>query len=402
LGSSPAAEEAVPTWCAAMCSKSPSATAITVQELRRQSLAFLARCLAGAEGDAEVAPAAKRPRRPQAADGGAVGSTCPVGGAGADGEGPAAGQGGRAVGGTLHALCAELASIRAGEPTAADGRAGEGAPVGAARAVLARLEACEVTLEGLRSSALGRELARRFWQGNGDASIAARSRALLARWRALLQDARAGHGDGGCKPPRGLDGSTQTASSPSAPPKGRESAWEAAWVETRAAWCAQAVEAAAWCGAEHSEGIAPREAATEVGQHLRAYKAKVRLLAAVMRRRENAALRQRALAGLLDAGSLVKVDEEAFLSKERRAERQRHREEGLRSIVVKEAPLEFYDDRLTCPRGCTAGVRYAVLRDSWALPRCGGCMGHMRKDTGKLILAECAACGERWQQEGVV
>lgn len=170
-------------------------------------------------------------------------------------------------------------------------------------------------------------------------------------------------------------------------------------METAAACCAQAVEAAAWRQAQPEWTDA---AASDLGQQLRTYKAKVRFLAAMMKRHDNTELRQRALAGLVDASSLVSCDDEAFLSKERLAERKRHREEGLRSIWVREAPLEFVDERLACPRGCTGGVRYSILRDSWALPRCGGCMGHMRKDTGKLILAECPTCGERWQQEGVV
>eukprot|EP00434_Breviolum_minutum_P007019 symbB.v1.2.006192.t1/scaffold355.1/size243294/2 len=68
---------------------------------------------------------------------------------------------------------------------------------------------------------------------------------------------------------------------------------------------------------------------------------------------------------------------------------------------AQEPSLDLFDARLSCPRCQKTGASYAVLRDSWALPRAGGNMGHMRKDTGKCILAECHACGERWQQEGV-
>ncbi|CAK9053320.1 unnamed protein product [Durusdinium trenchii] len=72
------------------------------------------------------------------------------------------------------------------------------------------------------------------------------------------------------------------------------------------------------------------------------------------------------------------------------------------SPTVQEPPLELFDARLSCPRCSNLGANYAVLRDGWALPRAGGNMGHMRKDTGKCILAECPKCSERWQQDGVV
>ncbi len=106
------------------------------------------------------------------------------------------------------------------------------------------------------------------------------------------------------------------------------------------------------------------------------------------------------------AQELVWRDEASLLSQDQQEERQRHREEVLKSIVLKEEVMDFVDERLTCPRGCVTEpskpVRYSILRDSWALPRCGGCMGHMRKDTGKLILAECPKCKERWQEEGLL
>eukprot|EP00435_Cladocopium_sp_Y103_P036652 s1201_g9.t1 len=75
--------------------------------------------------------------------------------------------------------------------------------------------------------------------------------------------------------------------------------------------------------------------------------------------------------------------------------------DALHHFAMDEPSLDLFDARLSCPRCQKTGAFYAVLRDSWALPRAGGNMGHMRKDTGKCILAECPSCSEQWQQEGV-
>lgn len=175
-------------------------------------------------------------------------------------------------------------------------------------------------------------------------------------------------------------------------------AWEAAWAEVEANCRAQNVEAAAW---QRVGSAPPRHQGGT--QNLRIYKAKVRFLVAQCRRTdEGMNLRRSILRGDVFADDLVCKQTEEFLSEGRLAERRHQRAEGLRSVWLKEAPLDFFDGRLTCPACGEVGARYAVLRDSWALPRCGGCMGHMRKDTGKHILAECGNCSERWEQEGIV
>ena len=43
------------------------------------------------------------------------------------------------------------------------------------------------------------------------------------------------------------------------------------------------------------------------------------------------------------------------------------------------------------------GARYAILRDTWMWPRCGGRGGMMSADTGRTTLARCEKCGLEWK-----
>mmetsp|Transcript_17578 Transcript_17578/g.33065 ORF Transcript_17578/g.33065 Transcript_17578/m.33065 type:complete len:196 (+) Transcript_17578:79-666(+) len=162
---------------------------------------------------------------------------------------------------------------------------------------------------------------------------------------------------------------------------------EAAWAEVVLGRCAQEMEAAAWAGADVT---------------MRSYRQKLRFLATSLRRPENSHVLQKVLSGEVAGRELVLWPDEEFLGQAQRQQRQQHRAEAIAEVLLKEQAMEFFDQRLSCPRCRESGARYAVLRDSWALPRAGGNMGHMRRDTGKCILAECPACKERWQQDGVV
>ncbi|CAJ1446280.1 unnamed protein product [Effrenium voratum] len=162
-------------------------------------------------------------------------------------------------------------------------------------------------------------------------------------------------------------------------------ALELAWVEAVAAHAARQVEAAAWCS--HSG---------------RAYRQKIRFLASSLKRPECHAVLQQVLNGQVSAFELVSWPEEDFLGEARREQRAKHRAEAMSEVLLKDHALDLFDPHLTCPRCKHSGCSYAVLRDSWALPRAGGNMGHMRRDTGKCILAQCSVCSERWQQDGIV
>lgn len=170
------------------------------------------------------------------------------------------------------------------------------------------------------------------------------------------------------------------------------SGWEVVWQAVLAVSHAREIERAAWSQSRNSENLDPA----------RTYKAKIRFLAGVLR--QDGELRCQCLEGRILAQDLVCRPEETFLSETRLNERKLQREEGLRAVWLQERGFDFYDEQLQCPRCGSIGARYSVLRDSWLLPRCGGCMGHMRKDNGKHILVECAilTCGERWEQEGTV
>ncbi|CAD7950238.1 unnamed protein product [Amoebophrya sp. A120] len=56
-----------------------------------------------------------------------------------------------------------------------------------------------------------------------------------------------------------------------------------------------------------------------------------------------------------------------------------------------------FDPNLACEQCETIGVRYAILRDTWMWPRCGGRGGMMSADTGRTLMLYCEAC----QHEGV-
>eukprot|EP00930_Biecheleria_cincta_P002185 TRINITY_DN103204_c0_g1_i1.p1 TRINITY_DN103204_c0_g1~~TRINITY_DN103204_c0_g1_i1.p1 ORF type:complete len:234 (-),score=37.96 TRINITY_DN103204_c0_g1_i1:18-683(-) len=176
---------------------------------------------------------------------------------------------------------------------------------------------------------------------------------------------------------------------------------EAAWLNIVAGRCALELEFAAWSWA-HASATPSTGVTDHASCALRVYRGKVRFLATTLKRPETFPLFGKLRDGEVKACELVAWPEEEFLGEARRRERLEHQEEAFRAVYIKDQSLDYFDDRLACPKCFTTGVSYAVLRDSWALPRAGGCMGHMRRDTGKCILAECPACKERWQQDGIV
>lgn len=278
--------------------------------------------------------------------------------------------------------------------------------------LLCRLERLPgISPEQLKRSALGLELNHRHWRHHRRPEVAARTQLLVARWKAAVAEARAAASPGGAR--------KAAAASPGAPEAAGPSArWNAAWAEAVAGRCARELEGAAWSAAGaateahrrvagSAAAASPRPAGDAVdgmaaAAHLRSYKAKVRLLAAELRRPENADLRKGTLEGTVPVADLAARAAEDFLPAVRLEERRKVREEALREVTLKKKDLDFFDSHLVCPICLAAGARYSILRDSWALPRCGGCQGYMRADTGKCILAECASCGEQWQADGVV
>mmetsp|Transcript_64404 Transcript_64404/g.123942 ORF Transcript_64404/g.123942 Transcript_64404/m.123942 type:complete len:243 (-) Transcript_64404:184-912(-) len=168
-------------------------------------------------------------------------------------------------------------------------------------------------------------------------------------------------------------------------------AWEDAWEEIVSARAAQDLEVGAVCQAT---GVSGNTAEVQ-----RMYKAKVRFLAAVLRRNDSLHLKRLVLTGAVCGRDVAGCEQEALLPQSRRLQLQKHREEALRSVWIRGSSFDFFDAGLSCPQCRSIGARYSVLRDGWALPRCGGCQGHMRMDSGKRILAECSICSARWQQE---
>ncbi|CAK0887488.1 unnamed protein product [Prorocentrum cordatum] len=182
-----------------------------------------------------------------------------------------------------------------------------------------------------------------------------------------------------------------------------DAAWQAAWAEAAAADCARELEAATWssfgAGAERAPPAAP--GVPGAAGALRAYRAKVRSWAATLRRPESMELRRLVMDGQVGGRDIAERGEEEFLPAGLLSERQRHRKEGLLSVWHREQALDFFDANLSCPECQAIGARYSILREAWLLPRCTGNQGHMRRDTGRSILAECVQCSERWQQDEV-
>lgn len=286
----------------------------------------------------------------------------------------------------LRGACAKLTQIR---------ETAGGDVVEAVLACIAELEAQPITPPQLKASDLGRELNRRFWRKHGDAKVSSRSRALVAKWKAALAE-RSGRPDGSGTgaAAAGAAGLGASASAGDALPP---DIWDLAWAEVMAARCAQDVEAAAWSKFAGGHAGAPPEAKVS-GDWSKAYKGKVRFLAHVLRRPESADVRKRALDGCVTGGFLVDRAEEDWLSVERKAEKQKHREEGMRSALAQEIMLDLYDADLTCPHCNKAGASYAVVCDTGSVP-IDGSSGHKRQKTKKRIHAQCSTCGERWQHD---
>jgi len=345
--------------------------------LRQRSLELLVRSLGGEEAERRLSqtPEPKRPRGPAAAEG--------VGGAR-----------------DLLTLRAELAAAR-------EAGTGTGPGPGVVLHTLARLAERPVTPSELRVSELGRELNQRFWREHQE--VASRCRALLARWRAAVAGARTGGAAEAASASAAAAGGAAAAAPAEAaasPGKGNSAeaaevkavgplAWDAAWAEAGAARCAQDIEVAAWL--KCSEGPAKVEATADT-EHMRLYKGKVRFLAAALRRPENAALLRLALEGRVTGEFIAGREEEEFLPEARRAERQQHRKEGLRSVCLQEQALDRFDADHKCPRCGKAGARYTVVGDTGSVI-VDSISGVKRQKSRKRMLYQCASCEERWQED---
>lgn len=166
--------------------------------------------------------------------------------------------------------------------------------------------------------------------------------------------------------------------------------WNAMWAEVAAACCAQGIEAAAWDRAQQSNSSA------EGVQ--RWYRGKLRFLAAALSNPENASMRDAALCGRISGSELVALGCDAFLSDAKLQQRKRDAAAAMSSVSVL-TRFELCDERLVCPACAAPGARYTVLREPWA--QTGQWAARTRKDLGKHVLAECALCGERWQESGL-
>lgn len=274
----------------------------------------------------------------------------------------------------LAGICSKLLAIRAATDPAC---ISTGLEIDAL-ACIADLEWCVITPNQLRSSNLGRELNNRFWREHSSSEVSARSRELVRNWRASVVVQASG-----------LSESSDVTSLAVA------DSWAAAWAEVAAARCAQDIEAAAW--SKFSERMCPYPGSM-LCEWSRAYKGKIRFLATALRRPENDGLRKSALDGQVTGGFLVNRSEEEFLTAERRAEMQRHREEGLNSALQPQMSLDLFDANLACPFCNKIGARYGVFCDTGSVP-IDGSAGHKRQKTKKRIHAECSACGERWHHD---
>jgi len=132
---------------------------------------------------------------------------------------------------------------------------------------------------------------------------------------------------------------------------------------------------------------------------VRSYRAKVRFLAAALRRPENAELRRRALDGHIMGRDLVSRTEESFLPDNRLAERRRHLDEALHAVCLRGQPLDLFDAGIVCPQCGAAGANYAVLSDSFLVESSSTYTHRKPRDATRRLLIECVACGERRQQE---
>eukprot|EP00930_Biecheleria_cincta_P007817 TRINITY_DN109099_c0_g1_i1.p1 TRINITY_DN109099_c0_g1~~TRINITY_DN109099_c0_g1_i1.p1 ORF type:complete len:221 (-),score=40.18 TRINITY_DN109099_c0_g1_i1:183-845(-) len=166
--------------------------------------------------------------------------------------------------------------------------------------------------------------------------------------------------------------------------------WNAVWAEVAAAFCARGIEAAAWDQAHQSNSSA------EGVQ--RWYRGKLRFLAAALSNTDNASMRDAALCGQISGSELVALGCDAFLSDVKLQQRKKDAAAAMSSVSVL-TRFEFRDERLVCPACAASGARYTVLREPWA--QTGQWAARTRKDLGKHVLAECAVCGERWQESGL-
>jgi len=274
----------------------------------------------------------------------------------------------------LKGACVSLAKMR----DTMEGDGATGLVVAAdVLACIADLEALPVTPAQLKASMLGRELNHRFWREHCNVEVSSRSRALVAKWKATLAEKRSR-----------VDAGDEILLS--------DSIWDLAWAEVAAARCAQNVEAAAW--SKFAAKVEQQAGVKDSSDWSKTYKGKVRFLAHVLRRPENTELRKLALDGCVTGSSLVDRSEEDFLSAERKAEKQRHREEGLRDALSQQVSLDLYDADLECPLCHKSGAKYAVICDTGSVP-IDGSSGHKRQKTKKRIHAQCSTCGERWQHD---
>lgn len=282
----------------------------------------------------------------------------------------------------LATLRTQLAALREADAEAANQKAAL-----AALAHLSRLETLTVRAHDLRDSGLGIEVNLRYWREHPNNEVASRFRKLLSHWRDVVVGKRVGPlvrlPERPHRPATEAMAKSNVSAVTAAPSQvtAATSTWNAAWAEVRVARLARDIEAAAWT---RCSGCAQD----------RAYRAKVRFLAAALRRSENLATLDEALGGRVSGDALVLQNEEDLLSEAQRSERQKHREEALQAAVLQES-LDLFDASLVCPHCGKSGAKYAVIGDTGSVP-IDGTSGHKRQKSKKKILAECQACRERW------
>ncbi len=138
---------------------------------------------------------------------------------------------------------------------------------------------------------------------------------------------------------------------------------------------------------------------------IKAYHSAVRSLLSSLKKPHNKHFVDKAISGEIYAPTLLDLPADAFLSQEQLAERDKARAEGLAQCLNKaneKDAFPHFDAAIVCDACGNEGCYYAVLRDSWAWPRCSGNGGMMRPDTGKTILAKCKKCGMTSQKDGYV
>jgi len=184
------------------------------------------------------------------------------------------------------------------------------------------------------------------------------------------------------------------------------SSWDEIWLQAQAACAAQRLEQHCWtlfvvgvaARRPQPESHKPsRRSAGKVEEkeelaNLRGYRAKMRFLSTNFKRLRGSALHQQLLDGSLRVEDVLQWREEVFLSSERRRDRERSRQEALRSTIVSSAAsFGLFSELLECPQCSHLGANYALptFTGHWS----------MKHETGKAVLARCPSCHHQWQQQ---